>query len=129
MNAPVPPNTNMSAGAAAMEAFRKGQLPDSGALPIVLPSSNTPDADEPADSKTAQWGMPAPAVPAANTDMAVIFLETYPKTRHDLAAIDPDLPNGAPGKIECATFFFPDEREKARCWIEARQGKKNLTPQ
>ncbi|HME28771.1 MAG TPA: hypothetical protein VKE53_02765, partial [Pseudolabrys sp.] len=62
----------------------------------------------------------------ANTDVAIAFLDGLdPKGRHDLAAIDPDLPNGAPGKIECATFF-PIDRAKMRGWIEARQAKKNL---
>src|SRR5262249_16342460 len=62
----------------------------------------------------------------ANTDLAMGFLEGLdPRGRHDLVAIDPDLPNGAAGKIECATFL-PKEREKMRTWIDARQGKKNL---
>jgi Protein of unknown function (DUF3987) len=61
-----------------------------------------------------------------NTDLAMAFLYGLDSHgRHDLVAIDPDLPNGAPGKIECATFL-PTDREKMRGWIEARQGKKNL---
>jgi hypothetical protein len=48
-------NSVMGAGAAAMEAFRKGQLPDTGAPFIVLPSgSNTPEADEPAEIADAE---------------------------------------------------------------------------
>src|SRR5262249_50256637 len=62
----------------------------------------------------------------ANTDLAMAFLDGLVSNgRHELVAIDPALPNGAPGKIECATFL-PKDREKMRAWIEARQGQKNL---
>jgi Protein of unknown function (DUF3987) len=64
----------------------------------------------------------------ANTDLAMGFLEGLdPRGRHDLVAIDPNLPNGAAGKVQCATFF-PGDRGKMRHWIEAHQGKKNLYP-
>ena len=60
------------------------------------------------------------------TDVAVNILWSLdPAGRHDLAAIDPFLPAGHPGKLEAATFG-PSERSAASAWIEARQGSKNL---
>jgi hypothetical protein len=43
-------------------------------------------------------------------------------------AIDPNPLDGPSGKIECATFFFPNDKDngKVASWIETRQGKKNL---
>ena len=60
------------------------------------------------------------------TDVAVSILWSLdPTGRHDLAAIDPFLPPGHPGKLEAATFE-PSQRAAASAWIEARQGSKNL---
>ena len=45
----------MDAGAAAVEMFRNGQLPDTGAPPIVLPSgSNAPEANGAAEIADAE---------------------------------------------------------------------------
>jgi hypothetical protein len=60
------------------------------------------------------------------TEVAVSILWSLdPTGRHDLAAIDPFLPEGHPGKIEAATFG-PSQRGAASAWIEARQGSRNL---
>jgi hypothetical protein len=80
--------------------------------------------DKQGEEEIAQQSVPAKPAPAGDTEASLCFLDTW-TTRHDLAAIDPDLPK-APGKIECATFHFPNEREKAKRWIEAWQGKRNL---
>lgn len=70
--------------------------------------------------------MNAPFPIKPNTEVALAFLQGLDlHGRHDLVAIDPLLPKGAPGKIECATFF-PGEWEQMRRWLDARQGRKNL---
>jgi hypothetical protein len=67
--------------------------------------------------KQAENAQPT-AKPAGNTDMALGFLDGLDSSgRHDLATFEPP---------DCATFFFPNEREEARRWIEARQGKKSI---
>jgi hypothetical protein len=61
-----------------------------------------------------------------NTDLAMGLLAGLdPEGRHDLVAIDPDLPKGHPDKIEAATFLA-NERDNMRAWIDARQGRRNL---
>jgi hypothetical protein len=56
--------------------------------------------------------------PPTNTDLAIAVLNGLDSNgRHDLATFDPP---------DCATFFFPNDCEKARRWIDARQGKTNL---
>jgi hypothetical protein len=57
-----------------------------------------------------------------DTNLALGFLDGLDSCgRHDLVAIHPDS-----GRVECVTVLFPNEREKARRWIDARQGKANL---
>jgi Protein of unknown function (DUF3987)/RepB DNA-primase from phage plasmid len=65
--------------------------------------------------------------PTPNTELAVAFLvDVVAKTgRIDLGAINPDLPNKHPDKLDAATFF-PNQPEKIRKWITERQGKLNL---
>jgi Protein of unknown function (DUF3987) len=68
----------------------------------------------------------AAAVLKPNTDLAVEFVDVlHPEGRRDLVAINAELPPKHPDKIEAATFD-PEEQEKMRAWIEARQGLKNL---
>src|SRR5262249_20269285 len=58
--------------------------------------------------------MNAPFPIKPNTEVTLAFLQGLDlHGRHDLVAIDPLLPKGAPGKIECATFF-PGEWEQMR---------------
>ena len=64
--------------------------------------------------------------PKPNTDLSLAFLDILDKNgRHDLCAIHPDLPNGASGKLEAATFL-PDDHGDLREWIDAQQGKRNV---
>ena len=59
--------------------------------------------------------------PVPNTDLALTFLAILdPNGRHDLFAI------GANGQTEAATFFLPQDGDKARNWIDAQQGKRNV---
>jgi hypothetical protein len=80
--------------------------------------------DEPIEASAAVATFESDPFP--NTDEALAFLaQLDPAGRHDLVAIDPDLPDGHRDKIKCATFL-PGDHEKMQMWIEAQQGKKNL---
>ena len=65
--------------------------------------------------------------PVPNTDLALAFLvDVVAKTKRiDLCAINPDLPNKHPDKLDAVTFF-PNQPEKIRKWVTDRQGKLNL---
>ena len=64
--------------------------------------------------------------PEPNTDLAIAFLDILDKNeRHDLFAIHPTLPKGAPGQTEAATFL-PSDHGDLREWIDAQQGKRGI---
>lgn len=113
MSAPIAPDINIDAG--RVEALGKGLD-----LPSIVANRSIDLPDKVRGDKQGEKSTVAQQIakPAANTEGALDFLDPW-DARHDLAAIDPE-------GIECATFLFPNEREKARRWIEARQGKKNL---
>ena len=75
-----------------------------------------------------------PDAPTPNTDLSMAFLDILDnanggrkanRRRHDLCAIKRKLRANDGGEIEAATFL-PNERDRMRRWIDARQGEKNL---
>ena len=58
----------------------------------------------------------APSV-RPDTRLALVFLNMLdPDGRHDLTALNPDLPPNAPGHIETATFLPGERAAIRRCW-------------
>jgi hypothetical protein len=92
-------------------------IPESGSghLPMV-------GSQAPVPAITASVQMPAPALPAWDTEAAVAFLSALIGSGLlAVAAIDPES-----GGCHGATFALPAERDALSRWIEARQGKHNL---
>jgi hypothetical protein len=105
--------TNRSAGAAEIADAEK----DTSEIVQQPARSGSIDLPDKAH-KQAENAQPT-AKPAGNTDMALGFLDGLDSSgRHDLAVFDPSP--------DCATFLFPNEREKAGRWIDAWQGKASI---
>jgi len=94
-------------------------VPQNASVDVVAQDCDKPPTPAEIEQIVKLAYLAAPtAKPAGDTEAALEFMDWLdPSGRHDLATFGPP---------DCATFLFPNEREKAGRWVDSWQGKKSI---